>query len=126
MSTRFRTFLTILTIILFSATFFTRQTFAFHPRSTPIVLQDQPLRFIIYYNGNVSAVMNDKDSYLRTFMAIYNLELINTFEVDDVNKGFTLEASKIMELPNEIAKELSLIDDVLMIEVVHPILTKEA
>lgn len=107
--------------LLFSTTFYTNQVFANSTdMPTPTLVEQEPLRFIIYYNGDISTMMNDNDSYLKTFMAVYNLELVNTFELNEFNKGFTLEAKTGMKSSNDVAKELSLINNVLMIEVVEP------
>lgn len=95
--------------------------------STPTTtVEKNGWRFIVYYSGNLTETINDDDSYLKTFLAVYNLELVNTFQIDESNKGFTVEIKGAMESPpREIAKELSLVDDVLMVEVIHPDLSSE-
>ncbi|BDS14848.1 hypothetical protein [Aureispira anguillae] len=95
------------------------------PSTSSNLVEQKPLRFIIYYNGDLTEIMKDNDSYLKTFMAVYDLELINTFEIDELNKGFTLESKEMIEFPNEVARELSLINNVLMVEVVNPDLISE-
>jgi len=86
----------------------------------------ETIRFIVYYNGDLSIVMNDDDSYIKTFMEVYNLKLISTFKIDEMNNGFTLEAKEFLEFPTEVAKEMSLIDNILMIEVTHIPITRES
>jgi hypothetical protein len=94
--------------------------------STTVPSEKTTLRFIVYYNGDLSAIMNDKDSYMKTFMDVYDLKLISTFKIDETNSGFTLEAKKVVEFPTEVAREMSLIDNVLMIEVTHIPITSES
>jgi hypothetical protein len=86
---------------------------------TTVPTQETTVRFIVYYSGDLSAVMQDKDSYIKTFMEVYDLKLISTFKIDEENSGFTLEAKKTIDFPTEVAREISLIDNVLMIEVAH-------
>ena len=74
----------------------------------------------------LSTIMNDNDSYIKTFMDVYDLKLISTFKIDENNSGFTLEAKGVLEFPTEVAREISLIDNVLMIEVTHIPTTKES
>jgi hypothetical protein len=89
------------------------------PTSTTIPAEETKVRFIVYYNGDLSAVMNDKDSYIKTFMDVHNLKLISTFKIDEDNSGFTLEPKEKLEFPTELARKISLIDNVLMIEVAY-------
>jgi len=75
--------------------------------------------FVVYYMGDPSSELDDPNSYLRTFMDVYQLEVVNTFEVTTDSKGFTLQATEHLDLPNVTAKELSLIDGVIMIQIVY-------
>lgn len=117
----------LVTTILFSTLIYGGQISAhtITPSTSSNLVEQKPLRFIIYYNGDLTEIMKDNDSYLKTFMAVYDLELINTFEIDELNKGFTLESKEMIEFPNEVARELSLINNVLMVEVVNPDLISE-
>lgn len=96
------------------------------PTSTTTTPQETKVRFIVYYNGDLSAVMNDKDSYIKTFMDVYDLKLISTFKIDENNSGFTLEPKTPLDFPTEVAREISLMDNVLMIEVAHIPVTSES
>lgn len=119
MNTNFR-ILIIFSIVL-SVVLSTKQINACTPivSTTITPSQETTVRFIVYYSGDLAAVMNDKDSYIKTFMDVYDLKLISTFKIDEENSGFTLEAKKTLESPTEVAREISLIDNVLMIEVTH-------
>lgn len=79
-------------------------------------LIENPLRFIVYYNGEAQDIMQDSNGYFKTFLDAYNLEIINTFEIDSDHKGFTLEVKEGTVNPGELAKELSIIEGVMMVE----------
>ena len=96
------------------------------PTSTTVPDQKVILRFIVYYSGDLSAVMNDKNSYIKTFMDVYNLKLISSFKIDENNSGFTLETKDALDFPIEVAREMSLIDNVLMVEVTHIPIPRES
>jgi hypothetical protein len=106
----------------------TTQIKAYTPTVTPSTVSSEKttLHFIVYYSGDLSAVMNDKDSYIKTFMDVYHLKLVSTFKIDEENGGFTLEATEELDFPTEVAKEISLIDNVLMIEVAYVPVTAES
>lgn len=89
--------------------------------TTPVITNDaaKHTSFVVYYMGDPSSELDDPNSYLRTFMDVYQLKVVNTFEVTADSKGFTLQATEQLELPNVTAKELSLIDGVIMIEIVY-------
>lgn len=76
-------------------------------------------RFVVYYTGELKASLQDSDSYLRSFLASYELDLINTFEIDEFNKGFTVECKNVDEDPQEIARQLSMLEAVLMVEIIR-------
>lgn len=124
MNTKLR-ILIIFSLVL-SVVLSTKQINACTPSVTPTTIpaQETTIRFIVYYSGDLSAVMNDDDSYIKTFMDVYNLKLISTFNIDETNSGFTLEAQEVLEFPTEVAREMSLISNVLMIEVTHVPITK--
>lgn len=128
MNTKIR-ILVIFSLVL-SVVFSAKGINACAPTTTPepvtIPTQETKVRFIVYYNGDLSTVMKDKDSYIKTFMDVYNLKLINTFKIDENNSGFTLEPQKTLDFPREVAREISLIDNVLMIEIVHIPVTNES
>jgi hypothetical protein len=132
MNTKFR-ILVIFSLVLF-VVLSTKQLNACVPiiastsTSTPTTVPAEKtvLRFIVYYSGDLSAVMKDEDSYMKTFMEVYNLKLISTFKIDETNSGFTLEAKEGIEFPTEVAREMSLINNILMIEVTHILVTEES
>lgn len=114
--------------IVLSIVLSTTQIKAYTPTVTPSTVSSEKttLHFIVYYSGDLSAVMNDKDSYIKTFMDVYHLKLVSTFKIDEENGGFTLEATEELDFPTEVAREISLIDNVLMIEVAYVPVTAES
>lgn len=80
-------------------------------------LTDNPLRFVVYYNGDAHQMMQDSNGYFKTFLDAYNLEIVNTFEIDVEHRGFTLEVKEGNYNANELAKEISVIEGVMMVEV---------
>lgn len=88
------------------------------PISTPEKVA-KATRFVVYYTGDATKDLEDPNSYIKTFMDVYELQVVNTFEVGEDSQGFTLQPKYPLESPNETAKELSLIDGVMMIEIVY-------
>jgi len=82
--------------------------------------ESQVLRFIVYHQGTFEEVMNSDNAALRNFLAIYDLHVANSFEINEENKGFTLESNNLDLSFEEVARALSLIDAVLMVEVAQP------
>lgn len=126
MNTKFR--ILVIFFLVLSVVLSTKQINACTPTVTPTTVptNEKTVRFIVYYTGDISTVMNDNDSYFKTFMDVYNLKLISTFKIDETNNGFTLEAKDALDFPTEVAKEMSLIDEVLMIEVTYTPVTNES
>ncbi|MGH1338845.1 MAG: hypothetical protein ACRBFS_22205 [Aureispira sp.] len=88
------------------------------PISTPAKAA-QATRFVVYYTGDAAKDLANPNSYLKTFVDVYELQVVNTFEVGKDSQGFTLQPKEPLDSPNETAKELSLVEGVIMIEVVY-------
>jgi hypothetical protein len=88
---------------------------AFSTNPTPENEKD-PMTYIVYFEGDMEEALNSDDSYMKTFIEVYNLEVLETFELDHDIKGFILVAPKDKYVPSELAKEISLIKDVFMVE----------
>ena len=88
--------------------------------STNVEQEEQSIRFIVYYQGTFEDLMNNNDSMLRNCLATYDLQVANGFEINEENKGITLETSNMDVSFEELARELSLIDAVMMVEVAFP------
>jgi hypothetical protein len=50
-------------------------------------------------------------------MESYDLSIVEQFEIDDDNEGIVLEADVLLDAPIEAAREISLVDHVLMVQV---------
>lgn len=118
--TRAHLLLSLLTLMLFT-TMLPTSSYAESFPPAPVVQPEQSnLRFVVYYTGDLEKMMTDNDNYLKTFLETYNFKLVNTFEIDEENKGFTIEIERPVFSYDFIARELSIIDEVLMVEIVLP------
>jgi hypothetical protein len=61
----------------------------------------------------------DNNSPFKILLETYTLEIQRVFELDEENKGIILVPVIPLVAPIEIGKEISLIDEVLMVEVGH-------
>jgi hypothetical protein len=57
------------------------------------------------------------DDNLNGVMSSYELAIVKQFSIDEENEGLVLEAEGIIDNPVEAARELSMIDNVLMVHV---------
>jgi len=73
--------------------------------------------FIVIHNGDLTKMVNDENSALKALIETYNLEVQKPFEIDTENRGFILVTTTILVAPIEVGKEISLINEVLMVEV---------
>lgn len=67
-----------------------------------------------FSTGDYTKTGND---HLNGLMEVYNMEIVKQFAIDDENEGLVLEPNALVEDPIGAAKDLSLIDHVLMVEV---------
>ncbi len=67
-----------------------------------------------FNGGRFETTGNDK---LNALMEAYELEIIKQFAIDDKNEGIVLEAQNTLEAPAEAARQLSLIDNVLAVQI---------
>jgi hypothetical protein len=68
----------------------------------------------VFATGKFDQTGNDK---LNGLMASYDLSIVKQFAIDDENEGFVLEPNAALDNPIEAARELSLVDNVLMVHV---------
>ncbi|WP_052595132.1 hypothetical protein [Aureispira sp. CCB-QB1] len=57
------------------------------------------------------------DDHLNGLMESYNLQIIQQFAIDDANEGIVMEPKEILEDPIEAAREVSMVEHVLMVHV---------
>jgi len=57
------------------------------------------------------------DDHLNGLMESYNLQIIQQFAIDDANEGIVMQPTVILDDPVEAAREISMVDHVLMVHV---------
>ncbi len=89
-------------------------------------LQSKQVNFVVIYeakapwadafnNGrNLNKTGND---ILNGLIESYELTIIKQFEIDSQSEGFVLEPNKILDNPVETAREISLVDNILLVQV---------
>lgn len=88
-------------------------------------LEGKSFNFVLLYDAGASwaTVFNTGDysqtgnETLNALMDSYQLEIVEQFEIDEENEGIVLEPIGTVEQPLEAARELSLVDDVLMVQI---------
>lgn len=78
---------------------------------------ENPVRFTVIYNGDLTQMTTDENSNFKILLETYALEIENPFEIDEQNKGFVLVPTTPLDEPIEVGREISLLDEVLMVEV---------
>ena len=73
-------------------------------------------RFNIIYEGSTELLLADNTT-LQSLIETYNLKQVHTFELNDTYKGITFEALLPLDNPIQLAKDLSLSEQVVMVEV---------
>lgn len=68
----------------------------------------------VFATGKFDQTGNDK---LNGLMASYDLSIVKQFAIDEENEGIVLEPNAALDNPIEAARELSLVDNVLMVHV---------
>jgi|GEM_PF-6392440 len=67
----------------------------------------------VFGTGDYSQTGNDQFNEL---LASHNLLIVQQFEVDDMSEGLVLAPNATVDSPVEVARELSLIQDVMMVQ----------
>lgn len=66
----------------------------------------------IFHSGNFEITGDDQ---MNGLMASYNLQITAQFVINDSNEGIVMEPNEMLENPLEAARELSMVDHVLMV-----------
>jgi len=89
--------------------------------STRAFIEDEQERvlvsFTVIYNGDLTQMTTDENSSFKRLLETYGLEAQNPFEIDEENKGIILVPTTPLAAPIKVGKEISLINEVLMVEV---------
>lgn len=88
-------------------------------------LQDKQVNLVVLYDAmapwaetfNSGKYDSTGDDILNGLMQSYELEIIQQFAIDEENEGLVLEPTAALDNPVEAARELSLVDHVLMVHV---------
>ena len=67
----------------------------------------------VFSSGRYTTTGNET---LNSLMESYELEIVNQFDIDEENEGFVLEPLNNLDNPLEAARELSLVDNVFMVQ----------
>jgi hypothetical protein len=95
-----------------------------HTRAFVEIKQEKDLvSFTVIYNGDITKMSTDNNSSFKALLETYNLEMQKPFEIDEENKGIVLVPLIPLMDPIAVGKEISLIHEVLMVEVDN--ITKE-
>lgn len=73
--------------------------------------------FTVIYTGDLLKMTTDNNSAFKILLNTYNLEIQRQFKLDEENKGIVLAPVIPLVAPVEVGKEISLINEVLMVEV---------
>ena len=68
----------------------------------------------VFNSGDVSKTGDDK---FNSLLGMYDLAIIKQFELDEMNEGIVLEPNASISDPVEAAREISMIDYVMMVHV---------
>lgn len=73
--------------------------------------------FSVVYTGNLEEILFNSTNQFHSLIQEYELQLSSPFEIDDTMSGIVLKSYEPLVNPLDIAKEISLCPEVLMIEV---------
>lgn len=93
------------------ATFYTNRSASNQERNLP--------SFELLYEGSLETLLAD-NSTVDLLIQQYQLNVVHSFEIDANCNGITLKALAPLIDPITVGKDLSLADQVLMIEINHP------
>lgn len=68
----------------------------------------------VFNSGNVTKTGNES---FNALLDSYNMSITKQFEIDDETEGLSIEPNMLLDNPTEAAKEISMIDYVLMVQV---------
>lgn len=86
-------------------------------RAFKAVEEEVTTKFTVVHNGDFAKMINSPESDLKALIESYNLKVQSPFEIDEENKGFVLVSSSKLANPVALGKEISLVNEVLMVEV---------
>ena len=102
-----------------------KEGFADVDLTTLATLEGKKVNLVVLYEADApwaeifsSGVYKETgDDNFNGLMASYELDIIQQFAIDEDNEGLVLEPNTLLENPVEAARELSLVQDVLMVQI---------
>lgn len=73
--------------------------------------------FSVIYTGDIDEILSNSSSHLGALIQDYEFQITAPFEIDETMKGIILRRFDALPDPVTVAKELSLCEEVLMVEV---------
>ena len=101
---------------------FTTSFNLFANTTTPV---SDTISYVVYYNENQEQAYNNDDGYMQTFINVYELEIVSCFDVVNHFRAIIVIAKNDIYLPLDLARELSFIEGVLMVELGNLVRVKE-
>lgn len=78
---------------------------------------ETPTWLIIYYDSEMEEIIEDSCGYFNSLLDAYHLEIVNTFEINKDNRGLTLKVRETEIDIYDLAKEISVIQGINMVEI---------
>ncbi len=78
---------------------------------------EEEVYFSVIYTGNLDEILSNSSSHLGALIQAHEFQLTAPFEIDETMKGIILRRFEALKDPVTIAKEISLCEEVLMVEV---------
>lgn len=75
------------------------------------------MSFTVIYSGDLNAMLADDNHALNTILNTYDLAIDSRFEIDEEHKGIIIIPILPVDNPIALGKTISLIDEVMMVEV---------
>ncbi|MFK7796085.1 MAG: hypothetical protein AB8E82_01440 [Aureispira sp.] len=87
-------------------------------RTTKLASENKnEVSFSVVYTGDLEEILFNSTNHFHSLIETYKLQLSAPFEIDETMSGIVLKAHELLENPLDIAKEISLCAEVLMVDV---------
>ncbi|MDC0230959.1 hypothetical protein OAK19_03250 [Aureispira] len=93
--------------------------------NTTVTPVSDTISFIVYFNENKEQQPINEGDYMQALIDIYELEIVSFFDVANDIRAFVVVAKKDVYMPLTLARELSFIEGVLMVELGNLVRVKE-
>lgn len=87
-------------------------------RTTKLAFQSNTeVSFSVVYTGDLEEILFNSTNHFHSLIETYELQLSAPFEIDDTMSGIVLKSYEPLDNPLDIAKEISLCSEVLMVDI---------